>query len=336
MKPQGTDSDTQISDVRDKDLAQMSINAALAAHQAHNGSFSDRLHVWMAASTPRGSPLSEHHAIGSACQEHGINLTMHCAEASRDREIYRDCYEGRTPVQFCEDARLIVAETGTGSGSGTGSSFKTVLAHMVHLDAAMDLPLLARSRGASVAHNPTSNCKLASGVAAVPDMLAAGVNVSLGTDGAPCNNTYDMFREMHMASMLQAGTRMKADILTATTVLEMATINGAKALGLDGDVGSLETGKKADFVVLGVPLSATPFEEAQIVEGGIDPVTVVVHSCTAADVEAVVVDGKLVVEKGQLVSMDEDEIIRNARTAIRGIRDRSGVKARPLAGWVIK
>lgn len=331
VKPQGTDADTQISDVRDRDLAQMSIKSAVAAHQAHNGSFSDRLHVWMAASTPRGSPLSEHHAIGTACHEHGINLTMHCAEASRDREIYRDCYEGRTPVQFCEDARLV------GAGPEGSSSFKTVLAHMVHLDAAADLPLLARSfRGASVAHNPTSNCKLASGVAAVPDMLAAGVNVSLGTDGAPCNNTYDMFREMHLASVLQAGTRMKADALPAATVLEMATINGAKALGLDGDVGSLETGKKADFVVVGVPLSAVPFEEAQIVEGGIDPVTVVVHSCTAADVESVIVDGKLVVEKGQLVNMDEDEIKRNARTAIRGIRDRSGVKARPLAGWVIR
>lgn len=328
MKPQGTDTDTQISDVRDRDLEKMAISAAVTAHQAHNGSFSDRLHVWMAASTPRGSPLSEHHAIGNACHKHGINLTMHCAEASRDREIYRDSYEGRTPVQFCNDARLV--------GGPEEVSFKTVLAHMVHLDAAVDLPLLSRAQGASVAHNPTSNCKLASGVAAVPDMLAAGVNVSLGTDGAPCNNTYDMFREMHLASTLQAGTRMKADILPATTALEMATINGAKALGLDRDVGSLEIGKKADFAVVDVPLSAAPFEEAQIVEGGIDPVAVLVHSCTAADVEAVVVDGKLVVEKGQLVNMDEDEIIRNARTAIKGIRDRSGVKARPLAGWVIR
>ncbi|KAK2604754.1 hypothetical protein N8I77_007655 [Diaporthe amygdali] len=324
VKPQGTATDTQISDIRDKDLAQMSIRAALTAHKTHHGSFSDRLHVWMAASTPRGSPLSEHQAIGIACHEHGINLTMHCAEASRDREIYRECYEGRTPVQFCEDAQL------------AGPGFKTVLAHMVHLDNATDLPLIARNQGMSVAHNPTSNCKLASGVAAVPDMLAAGVNVSLGTDGAPCNNTYDMFREMHLASTLQAGTRMKADVLPATTVLEMATINGAKALGLDEDVGSLEKGKKADFVVVGVPLSATPFEEAQIVEGGIDPVTVVVHSCTAADVETVVVDGNLVVENGQLVHMGEDEIVHNARTAIRGVRERSGVKARPTAGWVIR
>ncbi|KAG8165668.1 hypothetical protein KVR01_004220 [Diaporthe batatas] len=332
VKPQGTGTGStghdQIPDTRDRDLAEMSVSSALKTHSAHNGSFSDRLHVWIAASTPRGSPLSGHHAIGKACHEHGINLTMHCAEASRDREIYRDCYEGRTPVQFCKDAGLV--------GGPEGSTFKTVLAHMVHLDPAVDLPLLSQAQGASVAHNPTSNCKLASGVAAVPDMLAAGVNVGLGTDGAPCNNTYDMFREMHLASTLQAGTRMKADVLLATTVLEMATINGAEALGLDGDVGSLEVGKKADFVVVNVPLGAAPFEEEQIVEGGVEPVTVVVHSCTAADVEAVVVDGVLVVEKGQLVNMDENEILLKARTAIRGIRERSGVKARPLAGWVIR
>ncbi|KAI3394489.1 hypothetical protein diail_2623 [Diaporthe ilicicola] len=329
VKPQGAEIGDQISDARDKDLSHMSVKAALAAHETHHGSFSGRLHVWMAASTPRGSPLAEHRAIGAACQEHGVNLTMHCAEAARDRAIYRDCYEGRTPVQFCEDAHL------------AGSGFRTVLAHMVHLDAATDLGLLAAHKGGaggvvSVAHNPTSNCKLGSGVAAVPDMLAAGVNVSLGTDGAPCNNTYDMFREMHLASVLQAGTRMKADVLPATTVLEMATINGAKALGLDEDVGSLEKGKRADFVVVGVPLSSAPFEEAQIVEGGIDPVTVVVHSCTAADVETVVVDGDVVVENGRLVHLDEDEIVHQARTAIRGIRERSGVKARPMAGWVIR
>ncbi|KUI64771.1 hypothetical protein VM1G_00087 [Cytospora mali] len=318
-----------ITDARDKDLSHMSIEAALKAHAAHHGSFSDRLHVWMAAGTPRGSPLAEHRAIGEACTAHGISLTMHCAEASRDKEIYRDCYEGRSPVQFCEDACL------TG-GSTTTRDSKTVLAHMVHLDLDVDLPLLVRNPGVSVAHNPTSNCKLASGVASIPEMLVAGVNVCLGTDGAPCNNTYDMFREMHMSSMLQAGTRQEAGVLPATTVLEMATFNGAKALGLEDEVGSLEIGKKADLVVIGVPLSAAPFEEAQVAQGGIDPVTVVVHSCTARDVEMVVVDGVVVVEDGSLVTMDEDEIARNARKAISGIRERPGVRAKPREGWMIR
>lgn len=225
-------------------------------------------------------------------------------------------------MQFCEDASLV------------GSNFKTVLAHCVHLDLDADLELLRKhSRTTSIAHNPTSNCKLASGVAQIPEMLSSGINVGLGTDGAPCNNTYDMFREMHLACVLQAGVKRKAGVLPATKALEMATIDGARALGLDHEIGSLEEGKKADFAVVNIPLSAAPFEEAQVAEGGIDPVSVIVHSCTAADVDLVVVDGEHVVEKRELLTMNEAQVVNEARQAIRGIRHRASVRARPRHGW---
>lgn len=328
VKSQETNPSTNIQDARDKDLAQMSLASALSAHNTHHGTFGDRLHVWMAAGTPRGSPLSEHRAIGEACRSHGISLTMHCAEAARDRTIYHDHYEGRTPMQFCEDASLVAPQ----------DEFKTVLAHMVHIDTTVDMPLLQKyAHGTSVAHNPTSNCKLASGVAPIPELLAdgAGITVGLGTDGAPCNNTYDMFREMHLACILHAGTRQQAGVVPATKALEMATINGARALDLDKDIGSLEVGKKADLVVVRVPLSGVPFEGGQVDEGGVDPVSVIVHGCTAADVEMVVVDGGIVVEDGKLLTMNEEEVVREARRAIRGIRERAGVKARPREGWKI-
>lgn len=326
VKSQETNPATSIQDARDKDLAHMSIASALSAHHSHHGTFSGRLQVWMAAGTPRGSPLAEHRAIGEACRNNGINLTMHCAEASRDRGIYYEHYEERTPMQFCEDAYLVAPN----------GEFKTVLAHMVHADQMTDLELLQKyGASTSVAHNPTSNCKLASGVAPIPEMLRAGVNVGLGTDGAPCNNTYDMFREMHLSCILQAGVRQQAGALPATKALEMATLQGARALGLDKDIGSLEVGKKADFTVVGVPLSAAPFEEGQVEEGGIDPVSVAVHSCTATNVEMVVVDGVVVVEGGKLLTMEEEEVVKQARKAIRGIRERAGVKARPRAGWTL-
>lgn len=340
VKSQETNPTTGIQDARDKDLAHMSIASALSAYKSHHGSFGDRLHVWMAAGTPRGSPLAEHRAIGEACRDHGINLTMHCAEASQDRAIYHEHYGGRTPMEFCEEACLVgaAAEDGGGQGEAAPPSFKTVLAHMVHSDEDKDLALL-RKYGAStsVAHNPTSNCKLASGVAPVPEMLATGVTVGLGTDGAPCNNTYDLFREMHLASVLHAGVRQRAGIVSATTALEMATIQGARALGLDADVGSLEVGKKADLVVVAVPLlgGAAPYEAAQVREGGLDPVTVVVHSCTAADVEVVVVDGVVVVEGGRVLTMEQGTVVREARRAVRGIRERAGVRARPREGWTV-
>lgn len=314
----------------------MSIASALAAHATHHGAFAGRLHVWMAAGTPRGSPLAEHRAIGEACRAHGVNLTMHCAEAARDRGIYHEHYGGRTPMQFCEDAGLV---------GGASSSFRTVLAHMVHLDVGTegegggggegtDLALLRKHRATtSVAHNPTSNCKLGSGVAPVPELLAAGVTVGLGTDGAPCNNTYDMFREMHMASLVHSGTRRHAGVLPATRALEMATLDGARALGLEAEVGSLEAGKKADLVVVRVPLAGAPFEAGQVWEGGMDPVGVVVHCCTAGDVEGVVVDGVVVVERGEVRSMVEGEVVREARRAVRGVRARAGVRARRREGW---
>ncbi|TVY84614.1 Uncharacterized protein LSUE1_G001518, partial [Lachnellula suecica] len=263
-----------ITDPRDKDIDSMSIASMLSAHNRHHNTFNGRIRVWAAAGTPRGSPLSSHLGIGEACKKHDIGLTMHCAEAPKDLTIYRDSY-GCTPMQFCRDAKL------------TGP--KTVLAHMVHLDLETDLPIL-RETGTTVAHNPNSNLKLASGIAKIPEMLDAGVNVSLGTDGAPCGNTYDMFREMHLAGILHKGANLDAGLVGAETVLEMATIDGARALGLEKEIGSLEVGKKADFVVVDPRvLHAAPFDEDEILCGGVSPVTTVVYSCTGADVEMVVV-----------------------------------------------
>jgi cytosine/adenosine deaminase-related metal-dependent hydrolase len=236
---------------------------------------------------------------------------MHCAEAPKDRIIYHDSY-GCSPVEFCKRAKLI------------GGGRKTVLAHMVNLDLDTDLALL-RETGATVSHNPASNCKLASGIAAVPQMLEAGVRVALGTDGAPCNNTYDMLQEMRLAGLLHSGAHRKAGILPAEQLLAMATIRGAEALGLEQDIGSLEVGKKADLVILDVStLGCAPFDPAQVLDGGFDPVTAVVYSCTGANVECVVVDGRVLVDKGVLLGASEEDIIADARAAIRRIRARAG------------
>lgn len=318
VKFEESNRELNIKDPRDRDANSMSVESMTAGHAKYHGSFNDRLHVWAAAGTPRGSPLSSHLGIGEACREHDIGLTMHCAEAPKDLTIYRDMYSC-TPMQFCEQAKL------------TGK--KTVLAHMVHLDLETDLPIL-KATSTTVAHNPNSNLKLASGIAKVPEMLDAGVNVSLGTDGAPCGNTYDMFREMHLAGILHKGANLDAKLVGAETVLEMATINGARALGLEKDVGSLEVGKKADFVVVSPKgLYSAPWDEEQVLSGGVDPMTTVVYSCTSADVEMVVVDGEVLVSGGKLVKVDEGEIIGAGKKSIKGIRERSGIKTVNRKGW---
>jgi cytosine/adenosine deaminase-related metal-dependent hydrolase len=313
-----------IADARDKDLSHMSVDSLLAARSKHHGRADGRLHVWAAFGTPRGAPLSSFKTVADACHENSIGLTMHCAEAPADLGIYRDIYEGMSPMEFCTAAGII------------GENRRTVLAHMCHLDLPKDAELAAKAEGTTVAHNPSSNLKLASGVAAVPDLRSAGVNVALGTDGAPCNNTYDMLREMHLAAMLHKGVRHDASVLGAHEALEMATIYGAKALGLQ-EVGSLEAGKKADLVVLDVRQCwAAPWDPARVREGAMDPVSLVVGSCTGRDVELVMVDGETLVEGGRLVGVDETALFEAARKAVKGIQERSGVKATPKQGWLIE
>jgi cytosine/adenosine deaminase-related metal-dependent hydrolase len=313
IKAAETNPDLKLKDARDRDVSSMSLDAALNAHQRHHGSADDRLHVWFSAGTPRGSPIDAHATIGWAASEHNIGVTMHCAEAPKDLSIYHQYYQC-SPIQFCKETKL------------TGR--KSVFAHVVHPDpGAGDFDLLRETKS-TVSHNPTSNLKLGSGIAPIPDLVASGVNVALGTDGAPCNNTYDMFREMHMAAILHGGARQEAGVLTSYDVLEFATINGARALGLEEEIGSLELGKKADLVILDPKgLGSAPWDAAQVPAGGIDPVTILVHSSGAA-VDTVLVDGQILVEGGDLLSINQSDVIEKAKASVAGIRERSGVKTR--------
>src|SRR5215210_6492176 len=189
-----------------------------------------------------------------------------------------------------------------------------LLAHCVHLDGD-EVGLLAAS-GTHVAHCPSSNMKLGSGVAPVSEMLARGVSVSLGADGAPCNNRLDMFTEMRAAALLQKVSR-GADALPAARVLRMATAGGARALGLEAEVGSLEAGKRADITVLELGrLHTTPRPEV---------VSTIVYAAEARDVRDVLIDGRLVLRNGELQTLDEREVIAEAARQYELLAARSGI-----------
>ncbi|PYH91550.1 guanine deaminase [Aspergillus ellipticus CBS 707.79] len=305
-----TNRQLSITDPRDKDLLSMSIPSLLSAHETHHNP-SKNLHVWAAAGTPRGAPMPLYRALGETCADHGISITMHCAEAPKDKDIYHDVY-GCSAMEFIRDAKLCPQRIPHAGSDGDGKEKKShslVLAHMVNLDLETDLPLL-KETGTAVAHNPTSNLKLASGVAAIPEMLAPdmGITVGLGTDGAPCSNHYDMVQEMHLAAILHKGMRRDAGALGAQGALEMATIQGARALGLEGEVGSLEVGKRADLVVLdpygrgGMGAAPWGWKGEDWKSGGAGAVTTVVHGCTGRDVDVTMVDGEILVEGGVLVN----------------------------------
>ena len=188
-----------------------------------------------------------------------------------------------------------------------------------------DIAKLAET-GTTVSHNPSSNSKLASGVCKVPQLLQQGVNVSLGCDGGPSNNDYDMIREMKLAAIIHKAVSINPVIVPAETVLEMATINGAKALGLEHEIGSLEVGKKADLVIIDLNrLHTTPSP---------NPVSTLVYTATGGEVDTVLVDGKIVVKQGQLVTMKEEEIIQQANVHAQQVYRRAGIDIKPK--WPIR
>jgi cytosine/adenosine deaminase-related metal-dependent hydrolase len=161
----------------------------------------------------------------------------------------------------------------------------------------------------------------------VPKLLAAGVNVSLGTDGAPCNNTCDLFLEMKQAAIAHNTPENPAPI-PAEMVLEMATINGAKALGLDHLIGSLEVGKKADFVALDMNKVA--------LQPCVNPVSNVVYAATGRDVHVVVVNGQIVVEDGRLLTLDEEAILTAAKQTICEVLKKANLHDQVKPHWPLK
>jgi cytosine/adenosine deaminase-related metal-dependent hydrolase len=161
-----------------------------------------------------------------------------------------------------------------------------------------------RETGTHLLHCPSSNLKLASGVAPVPELLAEGVSVSLGADGAPCNNNLDGFLEMRLAALLHK-PRCGAAAMPASEVVRMATMGGAAALGLASEIGSLEVGKRADVI-------AVDLGGAHVVPTA-DPYAAVVYACRSTDVVSVVVDGRVVVRDRRLLTADRAQVVATAR-----------------------
>jgi 5-methylthioadenosine/S-adenosylhomocysteine deaminase len=180
---------------------------------------------------------------------------------------------------------------------------RTVAAHCVWVNEA-DMAIL-KARNVGVAHCPSSNMKLASGVAPVVRMLALGINVGLGPDGpAGSNNDFNMFEEMDLAAKLQKVTTLDPQALPATTALEMATIRGARALGLDKQIGSLETGKRADMIEVRLDRpNAVPLYDA---------ISQMVYALKGEDVRDVMVNGKAVVRDAKILTLDEAAILAKA------------------------
>jgi 5-methylthioadenosine/S-adenosylhomocysteine deaminase len=214
-------------------------------------------------------------------------VIIHLAETEDEVKIARDKYQS-TPVQFLESIGFW--------------GERTLAAHGVHLTPA-DISILAKRR-VGVSHNPESNMKLASGTAPVIDMRKAGVVVGLGTDGAASNNDLDMFEAMRQAAFLHKLVTKDPRALPAHEALRMATIDGARTLGLDRQIGSLEPGKRADLIVVSMRSARqTPMY---------DPLSHLVYVTRGDDVQTMVVNGRIVMRDRRVLTMTEADVLRDA------------------------
>ncbi|HIV85576.1 MAG TPA: amidohydrolase [Candidatus Monoglobus merdigallinarum] len=208
---------------------------------------------------------------GEYAKNHNMPIHTHLAETQKE---FDDCMaeHGMTPTEYMESTGIF--------------ENPAIAAHCVVMTE-NDIEILKR-HNVSVAHNPMSNLKLASGVAPVPEMLKAGINVALGTDGASSNNSLDMFEEMKAAALVHKGVTRNPTVMDAFTVLKMATISGAKALGYD-DLGALKSGWLADMIVL-------DFDKPHL-KPLHNVMSSVVYSAKCSDVEYTVVNGKIVYKR---------------------------------------
>jgi len=225
--------------------------------------------------------------VSELSRERGVIVHTHASENKDEIEIV-ERETGQRNIEYLNECGLAAPNV--------------VLAHCVHLNNS-EMEILSRT-GSHVAHCPSSNLKLGSGLAPIVDLLERKISVSLGADGAPCNNRLDMFTEMRTAALIQKAIH-GADALPAPTILRMATIDGARALGLDKEIGSIEVDKRADLTLLNLEaLHTTPHP---------DPVSTIVYAAEASDVETVIIDGRVVMRDGEFTTLDRESVIEAAK-----------------------
>lgn len=277
-----------------------SIEESLAIRKRWHGAAEGRL---QAAFAPRFAVSCSRElleAVASLSAEQHAIVHTHASESQAELAIVRELSGGLTNVQYLARVHL--------------ASPHLCAAHCVWVDE-REQALLA-DHDVKVMHCPGSNLKLGSGVAPVPELRARGVTVSLGADGAACNNRLDMFDEMRLAAVLQA-MRLGPGALPARDVLWMATRAGARTLGLDDQIGSLEVGKRADLIVVD--------RDRPHLAPGPDPYSTLVYAARGADVRTTVVDGEVLVHEGMPVRVDRSDVVAMAREAARKLAARAGV-----------
>jgi 5-methylthioadenosine/S-adenosylhomocysteine deaminase len=289
----------ELAPPRLRENTRTAIDQSLAMLRQWNGEGDGRLRAAFAPRFAVSCSRELLESVAALSAHEGALVHTHASESRDEIEVVRRI-SGRANIEYFAEIGLL--------------SPRLCVAHCVWVDE-REQALLADSK-AKVLHCPGSNLKLGSGIAPIAELLQRNVCVSLGADGAACNNRLDMFAEMRLAATLQAA-RLGPGALPAPTALWMATRHGARTLGLEHEIGSLEVGKRADLIVV-------DRDRPHLVSGG-TPYSALVYAAGPADVRTVVVDGVLLVQNFGLTEMDAGEVAASGRAAARTLAMRAGV-----------
>ncbi|GFN34301.1 amidohydrolase [Tepidimicrobium xylanilyticum] len=266
-------------------------------YKSWHGNANGRIKVMVAPHAPYTCSPKYLEDIMDLAYELNTGIHIHLSETKKEVEDSFKTY-GKSPIKHVYDLGLF--------------KLPTIAAHCVHVDEE-DIKIL-KDNNVSPVNNPSSNLKLASGFAPVDQMLKSGINVCLGTDGSSSNNNLNMFEEIHLASIVNKAVNMDAVSVPAITALEMATINGAKALLWDEEIGSIEVGKKADIILIDMYKSHL-YPRHNIISA-------LAYSVQGSDVDTVIVDGNIIMENREIKTLDVEKIIFNAEKVAKDLVNR--------------
>jgi 5-methylthioadenosine/S-adenosylhomocysteine deaminase len=276
-----------------------SIKESLALLETWNGKANGRIRYCFAPRFAVSCTRDLLETVGRLARERGVMIHTHASENRSECEIV-ERETGLRNIAYLDQVGI------------TGSH--VALAHCVHLDET-EVGIL-QSTKTNVVHCPSSNSKLGSGIAPIKDLIGRGVSVSLGADGAACNNRLDMFSEMRLAALLQK-TLHGPDTLNAETVLRLATVGGANALGLGNELGSLEVGKLAD-------VSVVRMDRPHLTPRA-DLISTLVYATQTTDVDTVIIDGQIVMLERELRTINETQTIEEANVERETLLKRAGL-----------
>ncbi len=254
--------------------------------------------IGVAAHAPYSTSPATLKKAKALADNYRVPFNIHVSETRREFDSIMKEY-GASPVQHLENIGVLGPNV--------------IAAHCVHITKE-DIHILA-DKGVGVAHNPQCNMKLASGVAPVPELLRAGVKVGIGTDGVASNNDLDLFEEMRTAAFVHKLNSNDPTVMDARTVLEAGTMGGARLLGMEHQIGSLETGKKADLIILDLDQPhAHPLYNIY---------SLIIYSLKGSDVDTVIIEGKPVMRQRKMLTMNEEKLFEKVEAIAREIAGKS-------------